>query len=1492
MRIQFTFLPALLVAFGLCVFLLSVSSRAQQDQPPGLLGRWSFDTPGGSIATDDSGNRNDAELQNVQWVSGEFGTALRFTGTNSFGVLPELPELDGSDTMTAEAWVLWEGTGQYPNILSSSVWSPGGFLIFVSNDTCTFRLGRPGHKANRPGDQWRETSVPFLSNLPMGRWVHLAATFERPLLTAYVNGEKVSSANWDYPVGHSGDILLGKWHGQISHKGLIDEVRIYRTALTPEQIRESYRSTSPGRDSADYRILENTDNAEPVVTLQTDHAVVTIDEMARIASITSRPDGRELLKDPLPIAVIRSENRRRIARRCTFENGNLKVGFLRLEGTVTLKVDSNADYLRFEIAGADTPPIDEISFLQASAAPSTYVGRMAGLAADDTHGLCIRSLNLQTDLRIGGNPPRIEARATAEYGIVGAAAALTAGPIDAIRPALKAITDRENQPKSLLGGAWSMDAPELRGSYLFAGVSEGNVDEWIDVADRGGFRYIHFSGWWQSLGHYQPRTSLFPNGLAGMRRTVARIHSAGLKAGMHTLTGCISTSDPWVTPVPDPRLVADASYTLAQPMNVDDETVFVTEKPGNHDVVWSYSGNGNVLRIGNELIHYTAISHTEPYAFQKCVRGAFGTTPQAHPEGAAADHLQQRYLAFYPGENTTLVDEVADAIANVYNTCGMDQIYMDGSEGMRGWHAIDVMRNAIYSRLGRPALVEASCHGHNNWWFHSRLGAWDHPKWAFRQFTDMHCASAKRYRRTDFMEPQMGWWALIGPSTISRGILPEEVEYFVAKTMAMDSAMSIQGVNVGRRPPNARQEEYFTTIGRYERLRLARYFDDSTLQRVGEPGADVRLTRLPDGQWTLLPVQFAKHRITALGNGSEAWSAHNPYAEQPPEWRLEALYGVQPYDAPAAVTLVDPAKPEDFTIRGNADGVRSSFGISPDAQVGSASFKFTAANTGAPPRGAWCRAGIAFSPYLDIRPCDALGLWVHGDGKGEVLNVQLQTPREHHHCYAEHYITVDFTGWRYIEMPFRERDADRYHDYEWPYFSQHGIFRNALDRAHVSHLTLYLNNIPAGESVEVLVSPIKALPTASVELREPVLVLNDRSMSVPFDLPSGHYVEIGADGMAAHFSERGRLLERAVLGAMPSVRGENNSLRFDCAPPETLNARAEVTLITHGQPMAERRPPEEVDWTALKHEFDPPKLILRQDGRENVWKTASRTGRTAELNVEIEIEKAGSGQAAFELKEALPVDACNTPGLYQLSKVNTYAKYAYDADSKGVPAKPGVTHRLTSEQENAKSQDGALLYTATSNREDARGWAAKGRRFDPPLDLSKCAALAFWLHGDANGELFKVQLRDENGKWHDMVTRVDFRGWRFIQFPFDDPKLDLEHIEYLIYYYNAIPAGQTVQCIVDEVRGLRDRAVLSNPVLTVGDTQVEVTADLISGRRLLLSKAGCQIIGPGHTEPRTVPVNGSLPELEGGTIPVSLNFAEGAGPDFRVWVRLTKTYAE
>ena len=212
----------------------------------GLVGYWRLNDGTGAIAKDSSGQGRDGEIQNGEWVTGGSGTALHFNGENTCVVVPEISGLNGSDELTVEAWVFWEGGGRYPNILTGGAWNPGGFMIFVHDNQCSFRMGKPGPAPWEVGKNWEETSAGLVRPIQLGRWYHLAASFKQPTLTTYVDGELAGSASWNYPVGQSGKISIGTWNDAglgpgMFHYGMIAEVKIFNRALSKSEIEADYR---------------------------------------------------------------------------------------------------------------------------------------------------------------------------------------------------------------------------------------------------------------------------------------------------------------------------------------------------------------------------------------------------------------------------------------------------------------------------------------------------------------------------------------------------------------------------------------------------------------------------------------------------------------------------------------------------------------------------------------------------------------------------------------------------------------------------------------------------------------------------------------------------------------------------------------------------------------------------------------------------------------------------------------------------------------------------------------------------------------------------------------------------------------------------------------------------------------------------------------------------------------------------------------------------
>ncbi|MBE3097265.1 MAG: hypothetical protein IMZ44_09080 [Planctomycetes bacterium] len=913
--------------------------------------------------------------------------------------------------------------------------------------------------------------------------------------------------------------------------------------------------------------------AAPIV-LETEYVRYVIAPNGHMASFTDKQTGKDYCaREPMTgFGHVRKEGKTYGPVACSASGDLLTVTFGGSAGEIVVRATPKPKWLVFELVSVSDPKFEEVSFGCVRATLGKRTNSMAGVVSDGEFSAVARALNLRTNLRLhGGAAPLLQPYCEARHGLVGAKVALVGCPADRMRAVLKDLVRDEGLLGSPLGGPFALDAEENRGSYVFAYITEKNADEWIAMARSAAMAEIHLMGFEKSLGHYEPRADAFPSGLEGLKAVVAKIHAAGMRAGMHTLTGGIAPHDPFITPVPDKRLGKDAAFTLAESIDEKANTVLTVETPQGLETMWAYSGRGNVIQVDDELIQYTGLAQSAPAGFTGCKRGAFGTKPQPHPKGAPAYHLFVRYGLFQPDETQGLVDDLADCIARVFNTCGFDMIYLDGLEGMAGgWYGEARMADAIFRRLKGRVLVEASNWVYHNWPFHSRLGAYDYPNWGLKRHVDIHCRDMLGYRASSLLAAQLGWWSVLPPTADHPGQFPDEMEYLCTKALAYDAPLSLEDVVAGPKPPHSRQGEYLELIGRYERLRLGRHFPEGILAQLRTPKEDFRLRQAADGAWQLLPTDYAAHKVTGLGDGSAAWTLRNRFGPQPLRLRLEALYVAEPYDSPGGVVLATFKKADEFVPGRAAKGVTAAWAPSKEQvrQGAAASGCFTGKSTMTQRPGSWAEFSKTFTPPLALAKCGALGLWICGDGKGELLNVQPGNPPQFWDAWAEHYVDVNFTGWRYVELHFRERDAERFGDYAWPYGGTSNVLRNPLIRNHTSRLNLWLNNLPPGGEATYYLGPIKALPVGKVKLANPAVAVGDARIVFPVTIESGQYLELEGPADCRLRDERGAVLQTVTpQGAPPNLAPGESKVTFSCEVPDGRPARVKVTVITQGSPL-------------------------------------------------------------------------------------------------------------------------------------------------------------------------------------------------------------------------------------------------------------------------------------------------------------------------------------
>jgi len=866
---------------------------------------------------------------------------------------------------------------------------------------------------------------------------------------------------------------------------------------------------------------------------------------------------------------------------CEQAAGKITTEFAEARVTVITCVVVRPHYFTLEVTSVEGEGVEELTLSDLRLNTSKHIGKIANVAWDKEFAVAVMALNLQTNA--GGKcdagfqcegQARLWSACYPKFGLQGARIGLLGCPTAELRRVIQEMVLRDGFVHSELGGAWALDAPETNDSYLFAYPSEADVDDWIAMARTGGFKEVLVSEI-GPYGQYDPNPARYPHGLEGVKMVVDRIHAAGLKAGWHMLAFTIGKNDPWVTPVPDPRLAVRRTLTLAAPVSAEATFVPSVESPEGlpvHSGFW-FRGGMDVL-VEKEILTYRGLQTSPPYGLTGCRRGAHGTTASTHARGANLGNLQEVFGTYVPDPNSGLMEEMEQRLADIIRTCGFDKIYFDGLDGADvfagsewSWYYGSKFALEVFRRARTRLQVEASAWYHHTWHITSRLGAWDHPVRDPKRFIDLHVNGNSGVG--DLLHAQLGWWALqnykgrLGIATTS-----DVIEYLGAKCLANNMAFSLEEITPTDLRNNPNWERLLPILGKYEALRLDGGASEAVKARLCIPGDEFTLEKR-DGRWSFLPVIYNEHKIAAVDGIQNVMSVPNPYSAQPPRLRIQALWSAAPYGASGELVLADWHNPGVFRERRTAPGVSCDLEVSAERVMpGIASGRYTARSNLAERRGAWAMVGTAFLPPLDMAARPALGVWVHGDGKGEILNFQLVDVRGPDPAVGEHYINVDFIGWRYFELV--EPEGKRWSDYVWPYDNPLAVYREAVNDAQIAGLNIYYNNLPPRQTVSCLLSSVRALAVEKVKLENPRLTMGSETLRIPVVVESGCYLELNSPQDCRLYNPDGVLLRECTPeGNIPPLAGGENQIVFACDGPSGYNARSLVTTITTGSPLGE-----------------------------------------------------------------------------------------------------------------------------------------------------------------------------------------------------------------------------------------------------------------------------------------------------------------------------------
>lgn len=927
----------------------------------------------------------------------------------------------------------------------------------------------------------------------------------------------------------------------------------------------------------------------PLNTLGNSCLCLTVDADAHVTLFQETASGTNLLKvgAPRAFAHLRKGGRVFDAARVSSAEGRWNIAFPEANAEVVLAARAEAHWLEFEVLSVRGEGVEELTFLDV---PLNRAGTL-----DEAVAACALALNLKCQVpELPGPMTYLQASCYARFGMEGAKVAVLAAPATALREIMKEVVNAARDlPHSSLGGPWALDAPINRGSYLidYAGqLGEDTVDAWVDLARNLGMGQIDFHpGTALRFGDLVPNPKNYPRGLESVKSVVDKLHAAGIAAGLHTYAFFVAKDSTWVSPVPDAQLAADRVFTLAGELSADATTVPVVESTAGISAVTGFQvRNSATLRIGDELIAYAGVQTDGGFAFTGCTRHVCGTAAAAHAKDAKVEHLKECFGLFVPDGDSPLFTEVAARTAEVYNTCGFDMIYLDALDGSdilaggeNAWHYGAKFVFELEKRLARPALFEMSALSHHMWYARSRMGAWDVPARAFKSYVDIHARANEDCARR-FLPAHLGWWGAFDWSPVQpERTFPEDMEYVCGKCIGNGCGLSLL---VGFTPDTWAKSAHVRQLGgivkAYEDLRLSGKTPDSVKKLLRAPASEFRLERNAGGQRSFRAVQCSKH--TVAGDESREWTVNNRFGRQEAGLRIEALMSAAAYDAPGSVTLAGFTDAGEFTeTRAQQDVTASLEPVTPPPEGAPAGVPVIAAcsaRSGYPAReSAWALAGKTFAPPADLSN-RAIGLWVHGDGQGEVLNVQLKSTAAAAGGISEHYVKVDFTGWRYCLMV--EPESENIARLGWPYSSPQASWGTNIpvgeiildynlwvDYGRIESVNLWWNNLPVNQEVHCLLSPVRALPLQAIAIRNPAVTVGGKTLVFPVTLESGAYIEFRSMSDCTLYDAQGNAVSTVLpTGGIAPLEPGENTVRFSCDDTsETAPLRARVTVTGAGE---------------------------------------------------------------------------------------------------------------------------------------------------------------------------------------------------------------------------------------------------------------------------------------------------------------------------------------
>ncbi len=455
---------------------------------------------------------------------------------------------------------------------------------------------------------------------------------------------------------------------------------------------------------------------------------------------------------------------------------------------------------------------------------------------------------------------------------IGSSVALWGSPDStALMDVIQDIVQSEGLPYPTVNGKWIKDPAAFVPDLMTYG---NQYDSIISYASRLGFKSIHA----YDRGFLRPdrgnegyldgrdfshKPFSFASGNKSHKEFAEAAAEKGLMLGRVNITNALAPGTKDVSPHPSDSLCYQQKRLLMKNLSPEDTIIIVNDHTYLNEIA-SWAGHCeelNMVKIGNELIHYLGVTDEKPYRLKNVTRGYWGTQPTHHQAKDTVYKLQVTIRYGYEGiiPNMSLQDKIAEYYADVAAINGVTFYDFDGQEFLfnngHGYYSAKrffrkmferaEQQGVPYIRFSGATLSEGSWHYQSVWNAGGGKNMYDvdRREWgsATSQGKDLRDVTYSNYFPVSFG----GNFAIKDTSTV------EQYEHIQAISVGHGATyfLNISQNDVESCP---QKDEIFKAIRIWEEARAANAFPRNVKKMLRNPAYDWTLeAKVDKNSWTL-----------------------------------------------------------------------------------------------------------------------------------------------------------------------------------------------------------------------------------------------------------------------------------------------------------------------------------------------------------------------------------------------------------------------------------------------------------------------------------------------------------------------------------------------------------------------------------------------------------------------------------------------------------------